>query len=70
LNVDWNYLFLSPSNEDLTNLAKYLENDSIKAVIDEVWDFYSEDPGNGWKGAFLRSFSGRSKGKCVVKFTD
>ena len=70
LNVDWNYLFLSPSNEDLTNLAKYLENESIKAVIDEVWDFYSEDSGNGWKGAFLRSFSGRSKGKCVVKFTD
>ena len=69
-NVDWNYLFLSPSNEDLTNLAKYLENGSIKAVIDGVWDFNSEDSNDGWQGAFQRSFSGRSKGKCVVKFTE
>tara|TARA_B100000035_G_C20978632_1_gene544371 strand:- start:110 stop:1213 length:1104 start_codon:yes stop_codon:yes gene_type:complete len=70
VNVDWNYLFLSPSNEDLTDLAKYLENGSIKPVIDGVWDFNSEDTNDGWIGAFQRSFSGRSKGKCVVKFTD
>jgi hypothetical protein len=36
-------------------------------VLDGVWDFHSEDPEAGWQGAFSRSFSGRAKGKCVVK---
>jgi alcohol dehydrogenase len=66
-NADWNYLFLSPSQEDLSMLAKHLESDAIKPVLDGIWDFYSEDVKDGWQGAFNRSFSGRAKGKCVVK---
>ena len=66
-NADWNYLFLSPSKEDLSTLAKYLESGAIKPVLDGVWDFHSEDAKDGWQGAFNQSFSGRAKGKCVVK---
>ena len=66
-NADWNYLFLSPSQEDLSTLAKHLESGAIKPVLDGVWDFHSEDDKDGWQGAFNRSFSGRAKGKCVVK---
>ena len=66
-NADWDYLFLSPSQEDLSTLAKHLEEGTIKPVLDGVWQFHSEDDNDGWKGAFNRSFSGRAKGKCVVK---
>ena len=68
VNADWTYLFLSPSKKDLAELAGYLSDGTIKAVLDHVWEFSSEDEETGWKGAFNRSFSGRSKGKCVVKF--
>lgn len=63
----WDYLFLSPSQDDLSTLAKHLDSGAIKPVLDGVWDFHSEDENDGWKGAFNRSFSGRAKGKCVVK---
>ena len=66
-NADWSYLFLSPSQDDLSTLAKHLESGAIKPVLDGVWDFHSEDDEDGWQGAFNRSFSGRAKGKCVVK---
>jgi len=66
-NADWNYLFLSPSQDDLSTLAKHLNSGPIKPVLDGVWDFHSEDEEDGWKGAFNRSFSGRAMGKCVVK---
>ena len=65
-NADWNYQFLSPSQRDLSTLANHLESGAIKPVLDGVWDFHSEDENDGWKGAFNRSFSGRSMGKCVV----
>ena len=68
VNADWTYLFLSPSKKDLAELAGYLSDGTIKAVLDHVWEFSSENQETGWKGAFSRSFSGRSKGKCVVKF--
>ena len=68
MNANWDYLFLSPSNEDLSTLATHLESGVIKPVLDDVWDFHSDDENDGWKGAFNRSFSGRAKGKCVVKF--
>jgi len=67
IGANWNYLFLSPSQEDLSILANHLANGVIKPVLDNVWDFHSEDQEQGWQGAFNRSFSGRSKGKCVVK---
>ena len=66
-NADWSYLFLSPSQDDLSTLAKHLESGAIKPVLDGVWDFHSADYEGGWQGAFKRSFSGRAKGKCVVK---
>ncbi|MDB2457792.1 zinc-binding dehydrogenase, partial [bacterium] len=66
-NASWNYLFLSPSQEDLSVLASHLASGAVKPVLDGVWDFHSEDSEAGWQGAFNRSFSGRAKGKCVVK---
>jgi alcohol dehydrogenase len=66
-NASWTYLFLSPSAEDLNELANHLAKGTIKAVLDGTWDFHSEDEQAGWSGAFTRSFSGRAKGKCVVK---
>lgn len=66
-NAEWSYLFLSPSQDDLSTLVKHLESSAIKPVLDGVWDFHSEDDEDGWRGAFNRSFSGRAKGKCVVK---
>ena len=68
-NADWSYLFLSPSQDDLSTLAEHLESGAIKPVLDGVWDFHSENGKDGWKGAFERSFSGRAKGKCVVQIT-
>ncbi|MDC0556880.1 NADP-dependent oxidoreductase [Candidatus Poseidoniaceae archaeon] len=67
INADWTYLFLSPSKKDLTELAGHLTDGTIKAVLDNEWDFNSEDQENGWVGAFNKSFSGRAKGKCIVK---
>jgi len=69
MNANWTYLFLSPSHEDLSTLANHLESGVIKPVLDGVWDFHSEDSEDGWQGAFNRSFSGRAKGKCVVKIS-
>ena len=69
VGANWDYLFLSPSNEDLSTLAGHLESGAIKPVLDGIWSFHSEDSEEGWKGAFNRSFSGRSKGKCVVQFS-
>ena len=66
-NADWDYLFLSPSQDDLSTLAGHLQSGLIKPVLDGVWDFHSEDSEEGWQGAFNRSFSGRAKGKCVVQ---
>jgi NADPH:quinone reductase-like Zn-dependent oxidoreductase len=66
-NASWNYLFLSPSQEDLSVLASHLASGAVKPVLDGVWDFHSDDSEAGWQGAFSRSFSGRAKGKCVVK---
>ena len=62
--IDWNYNFLKPSNAEIVELAKYMENGDVKAVIDNVWAAESAT----WRGAFDRLFSGRAKGKCVVQF--
>jgi NADPH:quinone reductase-like Zn-dependent oxidoreductase len=65
--ADWTYLFLSPSVDDLAALAKHLQSGTIKPVLEGVWNFNSDDQESGWRGAFNKSFSGRAKGKCVVK---
>ena len=69
VGANWDYLFLSPGKEDLSMLADHLKSGAIRPVLDGIWSFHSEDPEEGWKGAFNRSFSGRSKGKCVVQVT-
>ena len=69
VGANWEYLFLSPSHEDLSTLAGHLESGEIKPVLDGIWNFNSEDTEEGWQGAFNRSFSGRAKGKCVVQIT-
>jgi NADPH:quinone reductase-like Zn-dependent oxidoreductase len=61
--AEWKYHFLQPSNDDIVALAGHLESGAVKAVVDGVWDAASD-----WKGAFDRAFSGRAKGKCVVRF--
>jgi hypothetical protein len=42
-NASWNYLFLSPSQEDLSVLASHLASGAVKPVLDGVWDFHSDD---------------------------
>lgn len=66
--VDWKYMFLSPNGQDLQDLSDHLKACTIKPVLDNVWDFDSEDAKASWKGAFDVQFSGRGKGKCVVRF--
>jgi len=39
----------------------------VKAIIDGVWDLDNDDDKDGWRGAFTKQFSGRAKGKCVIK---
>ena len=46
-NADWRHQFLSPSQEDLSTLAKHLEEGTIKPVLDRVWEFHSEDDNDG-----------------------
>lgn len=65
--VDWKYLFLLPNGQDLQDLSDHLEAGTIKAVLDNIWDFSNDDEKAGWRGAFDMQFSGRGKGKCVVR---
>ena len=61
--ADWDFIFLHPSKDDLQRLMDLTADGQMKAVIDQVWD--SKD----WKDAYTRQFSGRSKGKCVVRWS-
>jgi len=58
----WEYIFMHPSGKDLTEIATYLENGEIKAVIDT--EAASLDD---FKVAVDKLWSGRAKGKCVIK---
>ena len=61
--VDWSYMFLNVNGADLEELAKYVDEGKIKPVLDNVWEFAD------WKSAVEKSFSGRAKGKCVVRIS-
>merc|ERR1711865_130068 len=78
--AEWDHVFLRPSGEDIQALATHLEQGKIKAVVDGVWDLHSQsgnesvsaygdlhDPKASWQGVFEKLFSGRAKGKCVLK---
>jgi len=58
----WDYIFMKPNGEDLNEIATYLESGDIKAVIDTEAPSLDE-----FKVAVDKLWSGRSKGKCVIK---
>ena len=58
----WEYIFMHPSGKDLTEIATYLESEEIKAIIDT--EAASLDD---FKVAVDKLWSGRAKGKCVIK---
>lgn len=59
--VEWQYLFLQPNGEDLSELLAWVVDGKLKPVIDKVW------PLDEAVEAAERNFSGRAKGKCVVQ---
>jgi len=58
----WEYIFMHPSGDDLSELAKSLESGDLKAFIDTEAPSLEE-----YKTAVDKLWSGRSKGKCVIK---
>jgi len=58
----WEFLFMHPSGEDLTEIGGYLESGAIVPVIDT--EAASLDD---FKVAVDKLWSGRAKGKCVIK---
>lgn len=58
----WEHLFMSPNGKDLAEIATFLESGEIKPFID------TEGPSlDDFKVVVDKLFSGRSKGKCVIK---
>ncbi|TKC19060.1 NADP-dependent oxidoreductase [Robertmurraya kyonggiensis] len=60
-NVQYSFLFMKPSGEQLRTIANYIEGGKIKPVIDRVFPF--EDAQKAMEYAEL----GRAKGKIIVK---
>jgi len=58
----WEYLFMSPDGKELAEIGKYVESGDIVPVIDTEAASLDE-----FKVALDKLFSGRSKGKCVIK---
>ena len=58
----WEYIFMVPDGKDLAEIAKYVESGDIVPVIDTTAPSLEE-----FKVAVDKLFSGRSKGKCVVR---
>jgi len=58
----WEYIFMSPSGADLAEIAGFLESGDIEAVIDTEAPSLDE-----FQLAVDKLWSGRSKGKCVIK---
>lgn len=60
-----NYFFImKPEGWQLKEVAKLLENDEAKAIVDSVWDF------DEFKEAFAKSESGHARGKVIIKVHD
>lgn len=60
-NVQYTFLFMKPSGEQLRTIADYIERDKIKPIIDKVFPF--EDA----QKAMEYTESGRAKGKIILK---
>ena len=58
----WEYIFMTPSGKDLAEIATYVENGDIKAIIDT--EAASLDD---YAVAVNKLWSGHAKGKCVLK---
>lgn len=58
----WDYIFMSPSGKDLSEITKYVESGDIKAIIDTEAPSLDE-----YAVAVDKLWSGRAKGKCVIK---
>ena len=58
----WEYIFMNPSGKDLSEIATYIGKGEIEAIIDT--EAASLDD---FKVAVDKLWSGRSKGKCVIK---
>lgn len=60
-NVDYSFLFMKPSGEQLNSITKYIENGLIKPVIDKIF------PLDEAQKAIEYSESGRAKGKIIIR---
>lgn len=60
-NVQYTFLFMKPSGEQLRIIANYIETGKIKPVIDKIYSF--EDA----QKAMEYAESGRAKGKIILK---
>ena len=60
-NVQYTFLFMEPSGDQLSIIANYIESGDIKPVIDQVFPF--EDA----QKAMEYAESGRAKGKIILK---
>ena len=58
----WEYVFMSPNGKQLNELGPYLESGEIKAIIDTEANGLDD-----FMAAVKKLYSGRSKGKCVIK---
>lgn len=61
----WEYIFMKPIGKDLAEIATYLESGEIEAVIDTEASSLED-----FKVAVDKLWSGRSKGKCVIKVVE
>ncbi|SDZ68144.1 alcohol dehydrogenase [Evansella caseinilytica] len=60
-NVDYTFLFMKPSGEQLEIITEFIESKKIKPVIDQIFPFVEAQK------AMEYSESGRAKGKIVLK---
>lgn len=59
--VHYTFLFMKPSGEQLTIIAKLIQDGQIKPIVDRVFNF--EDA----QDAMVYSESGKAKGKLILK---
>lgn len=61
-NATFEYHFLQPNYKDLNALKELIESEKLLPVLDSVWDFHKD-----WENAIKKSFSGRARGKVVMR---
>jgi hypothetical protein len=62
--VNWDHMFLQANGKDLDSLRPYFEDKGMLSVLDK--EGTAENLAE-FRKAVDRLFSGRSKGKCVIK---